>query len=121
MRKTFLAASLVCAVFLLASCAGDEDSAVLPDGPIMETMGVEGKVEFNGAVINTADYAVRSVYVVILIRDSEDNILDATSVLVADGEKLDAGESSFFSASLDFLPADAHSKEVEIYYDLVEE
>ena len=121
MRKAFVVASLACAVFLLASCAGDEDSAVLPDGPIMETRGAEGKVEFNGAVINTADYAVRSVYVVILVKDSEDNILDATSALVGDGEKLDAGESFFFTVSFDFLPPDAHSKEVEIYYDLVEE
>lgn len=121
MKKMFLAASLACAIFLFVSCTGDEDSVVLPDGPIMETSGVEGKVEFNGAVINTADYPVHSVYVVILIKDSEENILDATSVLVDDGEKLDAGESSFFTVSLDFLPPDVHSKEIEIYYDLVEE
>lgn len=121
MKKSFLITSLfVLAAFVLTACTAEE-SAVELDGPVLETENFDGSVDFNGAVVNTASFPVQSVYVVIFVKDSDGNSLAATSALVEEGERLDSTESFFFTASFDSLPPEAHSKEVQIYYDLVEE
>lgn len=121
MKKSFLITSLlVIAAFVLAACTAEE-SAVELDGPVLQTENLDGSVDFNGAVVNTAGFPVQSVYVVIFVKDSDGNALAATSSLVEEGERLGPAESFFFTASFDNLPAEAHSREVQIYYDLAEE
>ncbi len=121
MKKSFLITSLfIIAAFILTACTAEE-SAVGLDGPVLETENLDGSVDFNGAVVNTANFPVQSVYVVIFIKDSDGNALAATSALVEEGDRLDPAESFFFTASFDDLPPEAHSREVQIYYDLVEE
>ncbi len=110
----------VLGAFVLVGCTSEEFAAEL-DGPILQTVNFDGSVDFNGAVVNTANFPVQSVYVVIFIKDSDGNALAATSALVEEGERLDPAESFFFTASFDSLPQEAHSREVQIYYDLVEE
>lgn len=122
MKRTLLAVPLLLAVLFLAACSGSEDdSLVRLDGPILETDGPEGGLEFNGAVLNTAEFPVQSVYVVIFIKDSRENTLAVSSVLVDDGAKLYSDESAFFTATFESLPPEAYSREVEIYYELAEE
>lgn len=121
MRKVLLAVPLLFAVLFLASCSGEDDSVVQLDGPILETDGADGGLEFNGAVVNTAEFPVQSVYVVIFIKDSEENTLAVSSVLLDDGAKLYSDESAFFTATFDSLPPEAYSREVEIFYELVED
>ena len=121
MKKNFLITSLFFLVaFVLAGCTAEE-SAVELDGPVLQTENFDGSVDFNGAVVNTANFPVQSVYVVIFVKDSEGNAIAVTSGLVEEGERLDPAESFFFTASFDNLPQEAHSREVQIYYDLVEE
>ena len=120
MKKGFLITLFASLALFLAACIAEE-SAVAPDGPVLETENFDGSVDFNGAVVNTANFPVQSVYVVIFIKDSDGNTLAATSTLVEEGERLDPAESFFFTASFDELPPEAHSREVQIYYDLVEE
>ncbi|MYH40133.1 MAG: hypothetical protein F4154_04175 [Candidatus Dadabacteria bacterium] len=116
MKKSFLIISFV----FLAACIAEE-SAVELDGPVLETENFDGSVDFNGAVVNTANFPVQSVYVVIFVKDSDGNALAATSALVEEGDILDPAQSFFFTASFDNLPPEAHSREVQIYYDLLEE
>ncbi len=120
MKKGFLITLFTSAVLFLASCAAEE-SAVELDGPVLQTENFDGSVDFNGAIVNTADFPVQSVYVVVFIKDSDGNALAVTSALVEEGDRLDPSESFFFTASFDDLPPEAHSKEVQIYYDLLEE
>ena len=120
MKKSFLIISFVFGVLFLAACVAEE-SAVELDGPVLETENFDGSVDFNGAVVNTADFPVQSVYVVIFIKDSDGNAVGVTSALVEEGDILDPTESFFFTASFDSLPPEAHSREVQIYYDLLEE
>ena len=121
MKKSFLIISFVFAVFFLAACAAEDESAVELDGPVLQTENSDGSVDFNGAVENTADFPVQSVYVVIFIKDSDGNALAVTSELVEEGDRLDPGESFFFTASFDNFPEEDYSREVQVYYDLVEE
>ena len=121
MRKNLLVRSLfVLAVFLFAACS-TEESVVELDGPVLQTENFDGSVDFNGAVVNTANFPVQSVYIVIFIKDSDGNAIAVTSASVEEGERVDPLESFFFTASFDNLPPNAHSREVQIYYDLVEE
>lgn len=122
MKRTLPAFLLLLAVLFLAACSGGEDDSLVHlDGPILETDGPEGGLEFNGAVVNTAEFPVQSVYVVIFIKDSGENTLAVSSVLVDDGAKLYSDESAFFTATFESLPPEAYSREVEIYYELAEE
>ena len=121
MRKGFLITLFAFLALFLAACVAEDESAVELDGPVLQTENLDGSVDFNGAVENTADFPVQSVYVVIFIKDSDGNALAVTSSLVEEGDTLDPSESFFFTASFDNLPPEAHSKEVQIYYDLVEE
>ncbi len=121
MKKRFLLISIVCAVFFLSGCTQEEESVVLVDGPILQTEGSDGSVDFNGAVVNTADFPVQSVYVVIHIKDHEENSIAINSTLLKDGDALEPEERLFFTVNFEILPEQAHLNEVEIYYDLVEE
>lgn len=121
MKKGFLITLFASVALLLAACIAENESAVELDGPVLQTENLDGSADFNGAVVNTANFPVQSVYVVIFIKDSDGNVLDAEPVLVRDGERLDPAESFFFTASFDSLPPEAHSREVQIYYDLLEE
>lgn len=121
MRKVFQIMLFVLAGLFLAACAMDDESVVELDGPVLQTENFDGSVDFNGAVVNTADFPVQSVYVVIFIKDSDGNALAVTSALVEEGDTLDPAESFFFAAGFDSLPLEAHSREVQIYYDLLEE
>ncbi len=121
MKKGFLITLFASVVLFLAACAAEDESVVELDGPVLQTENFDGSVDFNGAVVNTGDFPVQSVYVVIFIKDSDGNALAVTSTSVEEGDRLDPLESFFFTADFDNLPPEAHSKEVQIYYDLVEE
>ena len=121
MKKGFLITLFASVALFLAACIAENESAVELDGPVLQTESFDGSVDFNGAVVNTADFPVQSVYVVIFIRDSDGNAIAVNSTLVEAGDRLDPSESFFFTASFDSLPPEAHSREVQIYYDLLEE
>lgn len=117
---------LVMAVFLLVFIAAlgcdspNGDGVVQLDGPILESMDADGNMEFNGAVINTGNTAVKSVYVVIVLKDQEGNVIEANSVSIFDEDPnalLYPSERAFFSLSVGSDPNRVFSKEVEVYYD----
>ncbi|NIP29449.1 MAG: hypothetical protein GTO02_03655 [Candidatus Dadabacteria bacterium] len=126
MNKLFvLILPLLISSFLFVSCGSSEfgDGVVELDGPIMESIGREGNLEFNGAVINTADFPVKSVYVLILLRDSSGEVIETNNILISDGEDseeiLDSSESAIFSIPFKTKAGEAFSREVEIYYEPV--
>lgn len=114
---------LILIVVLLAGwgCANPDGSGTVAlDGPILESVDRDGKLEFNGAVINKGDDSVGSVYVVIVVKDEDGNILEANSVSIFEegsGDMLFPSERVFFSVTLEADPARVFSKEVEIYYE----
>lgn len=117
---------LVMAVFLLLFIAAlgcdspNGDGAVQLDGPILESMDADGNMEFNGAVINTGNAPVKSVYVVIVLKDQEGNVIEANSVSIFDEDPnalLYPSERAFFSLSVGSDPNRVFSKEVEVYYE----
>ena len=118
MKKFFI---LLIAVFLFWGCAGpDENGSVVLDGPVLESMNKDGNLEFNGVIVNSGDKPVRSVYVVIMLRDDEGEIIESnsTSVLGDDPEiSLYPSERAFFTISVKSDPQNVASKDVEIYYD----
>jgi len=119
MKKSFVLLTIF--VLLLWSCAGpDENGSVVLDGPILESINRDGNLEFNGAVVNSGDKPVRNVYVVIMLRDDEGKVIEATSssVLGEDTDRvLNPSERAFFSVSVKSDPQRVASKDVEIYYD----
>ena len=120
MSKKFILFTIF-VLFTFAGC-GDPDSIgqdVLLDGPILESVE-EGKLEFNGALINDSDIPVKSVYVVIVLRDDMGNIIEANSSIVVSEEGdeiLYPSERSFFSITFNAEPSSVFSKDVEIYYE----
>ena len=109
------------AAFFLTACGTAEESVVVLDGPILQTEGTGGSVNFNGAVLNTADFPVHYVYVIIFIKDANENVIAVNSTQVEDGDIIEPSESSFFTVGFDGLPQESHSKEVQIYYDLAQD
>ncbi len=112
-------------VSLVVSSCGTTDSEegfVVLDGPILEGVSEEGNLEFYGAVINTSNEIVRNVYVVILLKDQNGNIIEANSVNVSPEGEYDGilypSESAFFTISFNSKYEHVHTKEVEIYYEL---
>ncbi len=110
------------AIFLFAwGCdSPDNDGAVALDGPILESVNSEGLFEFNGAVINNSPDPVQSVYVVIILKDENGNIIEANSIsLFEEGtdELLYPYERAFFNVSVNADPKRVFSKDVEIYYE----
>jgi hypothetical protein len=123
MKKYIL---LIITVLLMAwGCDSPEnDGAVALDGPILESVDSNGILEFNGAVINTGNTPVQSIYVVIVLMDENGNIIEANSTSIFEegsGDLLYPSESVFFNVSVDSDPNRVFSKDVEIYYeDLLE-
>ena len=117
---------IIITVLLMAwGCDSPEnDGAVALDGPILESVDSNGILEFNGAVINTGNTPVQSIYVVIVLMDENGNIIEANSTPTFEegsGDLLYPSESVFFNVSVDSDPNRVFSKDVEIYYeDLLE-
>ena len=117
---------IIITVLLMAwGCDSPEnDGAVALDGPILESFDSNGLLEFNGAVINTGNTPVQSIYVVIVLMDENGNIIEANSTSIFEegsGDLLYPSESVFFNVSVDSDPNRVFSKDVEIYYeDLLE-
>jgi len=119
MKKYIL---LIITVLLMAwGCDSPEnDGAVALDGPILESVDSYGILEFNGAVINIGDTPVQSIYVVIVLKDENGNIIEANSTSIFEegsGDLLYPSESVFFNVSVDSDPNRVFSKDVEIYYE----
>ena len=113
---------IIITVLLMAwGCDSPEnDGAVALDGPILESVDSNGVLEFNGAVINTGDTPVQSIYVVIVLMDESGNIIEANSTSIFEegsGDLLYPSESIFFNVSVDSDPNRVFSKDVEIYYE----
>ncbi len=117
---------IIITVLLMAwGCDSPEnDGAVALDGPILESVDSNGILEFNGAVINTGNTPVQSIYVVIVLKDENGDIIEANSTSIFEegsGDLLYPSESVFFNVSVDSDPNRVFSKDVEIYYeDLLE-
>jgi len=119
MKKYIL---LIITVLLMAwGCDSPEnDGAVALDGPILESVDSDGILEFNGAVINTGDTPVQSIYVVIVLKDENGNIIEANSTSIFEegsDDLLYPSESVFFNVSVDTDPNRVFLKDVEIYYE----
>ena len=108
-------------MFFAWGCDSHEDSGVVGlDGPILESIDSNGMLEFNGAVINNGDAPVQSVYVVIVLKDADGNIIEANSIsLFEEGSDalLYPMEREFFHVSLTTDSNRVFSKDVEIYYE----
>jgi hypothetical protein len=119
MKKAMFAAILL--VFMVLGCDSPSDNGVVElDGPILESMDADGNMEFNGALINTGEGPVRSVYIVIVLKDQDGNVIEANSVSIFDEDPnalLYPSERAFFSLSVASDPNRVFSKEVEIYYE----
>lgn len=119
--KRFLV--LLATLILFCACASpSEDGAVKLDGPILESVNNEGNLEFNGVVMNTGDVPVRSVYVVIVLRDQKGKVVEANSVPITEENSEDLlypSERAFFNLSIKSDSQKITSKEVEIYYEEV--
>ena len=120
MKRLILAAFLVVFIVALGCDSPSGDGVVQLDGPILESMDADGNLEFNGAVINTGNNAVKSVYVVIVLKDQDGNVIEANSVSIFDEDPsaiLYPSERAFFSLSVNSDPNRVFSKEVEVYYE----
>ena len=73
------------------------------------------------AVINTGESPVRSVYVVIVLKDQDGNVIEANSVSIFDEDPnalLYPSERAFFQPVHQLSdPSRVFSKDVEIYYE----
>ena len=112
---------IIAALFISWGCDSPDDNGVVGlDGPILESVDGNGALEFNGAVINTGDAPVQSVYVVIVLKDENGNIIEANSIsLFEEGSDalLYPSERVFFSVSVNSDPNRVFYKDVEIYYE----
>lgn len=118
--KKYLAL-LILFFVLAAGCESPNGNGVVElDGPILESIDAAGNLEFNGAVINTSDQPVRSVYVVIVLKDQSGNIIEANSVSLFEEDMnatLYPSERAFFKLSVASNPNRVFTREVEIYYE----
>ncbi len=112
---------LILSLFLNACMESEENNMVQLDGPILESVNSEGDIEFNGSVTNLSDNPVESVYIVIILKDSQGNILKADSMPLFDDEDglLYPQQREFFSIVVEADPNKIYTKDVEIYYDEV--
>ena len=120
MKRLILAAFLVVFIAALGCDSPNGEGVVELDGPILESMDAVGNLEFNGAVINTGNNAVKSVYVVIVLKDQEGNVIEANSVSIFNEDPnalLYPSERAFFSLSFNSDPNRVFSKDVEVYYE----
>jgi len=119
MRK-YIFIFLAIMLFAWGCDSPDDEGVVALDGPILESIDSNGLLEFNGAVINNGDSPVKSVYVVIILKDENGNIIEANSVSLFEegsGALLYPTEREFFSVSVGADPTRVFSKDVEIYYE----
>lgn len=118
--KKYIFLILIIVVAMWGCVSPEGDGVVELDGPILESTDRDGNLEFNGAVINTGDEPVSSVYVVIMLKDQDGNILEANSVSIDENDPtalLYPSERAFFSLSVVSDPGRVFSREVEVYYD----
>ncbi len=113
---------LIIAVLIMAlGCdSTQDDGTVALDGPILESLNSEGALDFNGAVINNGATPVQSIYVVIILKDENGNVIEANSISLFEegsGDFLYPSERVFFNVSVDSDPNRVFSKDVEIYYE----
>lgn len=108
-------------MFFTLGCDSLEDNGVVVlVGPILQSVDSNGIMEFNGAVINNGDTPVQSVYVVIVLKDENGNIIEANSIsLFEEGSDalLYPMERVFFNLSLSTNSNRVFSRDVEIYYE----
>ncbi len=110
---------LITSLSLLWACASpDETGSVTLDGPILESINQDGNLEFNGAVVNSGDTPVNSVEVVLILKDENGKVIEAssTSVIGEDSQSLlQPSERAFFTITAKSDPKRIASKEVEIF------
>lgn len=118
MKKLLIA--LFMALFMFGCADSNNDGQVQLDGPILEGINSEGILEFAGAVVNNGDTSVKSVFVLIILKDKEGNTIEATSIPVTADDGSDVifpSERVFFSTSIDTDSRRIFFKDVEIFYD----
>ncbi|KRT66193.1 MAG: hypothetical protein XU11_C0012G0043 [Candidatus Dadabacteria bacterium CSP1-2] len=110
---------LITSLSLFWACASpDETGSVTLDGPILESINQEGNLEFNGAVVNSGDTPVNFVEVVLILKDENGKVIEAssTSVIGEDSQSLlQPSERAFFTITAKSDPKRIASKEVEIF------
>lgn len=118
MKKFFILILLIVSSLFWTCGDPNQTGSVTLDGPILESINKAGKLEFNGVVVNSSDKPVRSIYVVMILKDSNGKIIEATStpVLGEDPQRtLQPSERAFFTISAKSDPQRVASKDVEIY------
>ncbi|MGH7802206.1 MAG: FxLYD domain-containing protein [Thermodesulfobacteriota bacterium] len=117
--KKVLILLLISSLSLFWACASsDETGSVTLDGPIQESINQEGNLEFNGAVVNAGDTPVNFVEVVLILKDENGKVIEAssTSVIGEDSQSLlQPSERAFFTITAKSDPKRIESKEVEIF------
>ncbi len=110
---------LLTSLSLFWACGSPNNTgSVTLDGPVLESINQEGKLEFNGAVMNSGDTPVNSVEVVMILKDDNGNVLEATSATVIGEDTqnlLQPSERAFFTITSKSDPKRIVSKEVEIF------
>ncbi|MFQ5788039.1 MAG: FxLYD domain-containing protein [Thermodesulfobacteriota bacterium] len=125
MKRSLLLISTfcLCLVIFWACADSEEDGFVKLDGPILESINPEGNLEFNGSVVNDGGTPVQLVFVLITLKDGDGNIVGANSVQVGEDEPdglLFPGERKFFSITMNSVPSEVVSKDVEVFFDIAE-
>lgn len=117
--KKVLILLLISSLSLFWACAGpDETGSVTLSGPILESINQDGNLEFNGAVVNSGDTPVNFVEVVLILKDENGKVIEAssTSVIGEDSQSLlQPSERAFFTITTKSDPKRIASKEVEIF------
>ena len=101
----------------------NQEGAVTPDGPILESINQDGDLQFNGSLVNNGDSPVHSVFVLITLMDDRGNVVGANSVQVGDLEQDDVlfpGDRRFFSVTVNADPSEVVTKNVEIFSEPVD-
>ncbi len=106
---------------LLFSCGGSPGtSQVVLDGPVLESINADGRLEFNGVLTNTGSTPVRYVYLVITLMGKEGETIEVISEPVL-GDTPEAilmpSQSTFFEISANSNPQRVAFKEIEVYYE----
>ncbi|HEY7535642.1 MAG TPA: FxLYD domain-containing protein [Thermodesulfobacteriota bacterium] len=118
MKKLFILL-LITSLSLFWACGSPNDTgSVTLDGPILESINEEGKLEFNGAVVNSGDATVDSVEVVMILKDDKGKVIEATSTSVVGEDSqnlLQPSERALFTITAKSDPKRIASKEVEIF------
>jgi hypothetical protein len=117
MKKLFILLIALLSLFWACGSSNDAGSVTL-DGPILESINEEGNLEFNGAVVNSGDIPVSSVEVVMILKDDNGKVIEATSTSVIGEDTqnlLQPSERALFTITAKSDPKRIASKEVEIF------